>query len=259
MWGHNRGLRGALGLVSSGTILQGFLERVRGDIPVALATLIEGSGKVGSKMLLDPSGVVEGSFGDPEVDAAILLFTNELFPSQKSASLEVNGARIFVEVHIPPPRLVIVGAVHIAITLGQLAKELGFRVIVCDARERFATPERFPDVDELILGWPKEVLPQLQLDEFSFVVVVTHDAKLDNPALQAALQSPAPYVGALGSKKTHARRLKTLREAGVSEADLMRIHSPIGLKIGASSPQEIALATLAEVVAVRNRARSLPK
>ncbi len=259
MWGHDRGLRGAPGLVSSGAILQGFLARVQGDLPVALATLIEGAGNVGSKMLLDPSGVVEGSFGDPEVDAAILLFTNELFPSRKSASLEVNGARIFVAVHIPPPRLVIVGAVHIAITLGQLAKKLGFRVIVCDARERFATPERFPDVDELILGWPNEILPQLRLDEFSFVVVVTHDAKLDNPALQAALQSPAPYVGALGSKKTHARRLKALRKAGVSEADLMRIHSPIGLKIGASSPQEIALATLAEMVAVRNRVRSLPE
>ena len=242
-----------------GAILQGFLERVRGDCPVALATLVEGTGSVGSKMLLDPSGVVEGSFGDPEVDAAIRLFANELFPSRKSASLEVKGARIFVDVHVPPPRLVIVGAVHIAITLGRLAKELGFRVIVCDARGRFATPERFPDVDELILGWPNEVLPQLRLDEFSFVVVVTHDAKLDNPALQAALRSPAPYVGALGSKKTHARRLKALREAGVGEADLGRIHSPIGLEIGASSPQEIALATLAEVVAVRNRVRSLPE
>ena len=108
-------------------------------------------------------------------------------------------------------------------------------------------------MDELILGWPNEVLPKLALDEHSYVVVVTHDAKLDNPALEAALRSPAPYVGALGSRKTHARRLDALREAGVSESDLARIHSPIGLDLGARSPQEIALATLAEIVAVRNR------
>jgi xanthine dehydrogenase accessory factor len=160
---------------------------------------------------------------------------------------------VFVEVHLPAPRLIIVGAVHIAITLSRLARELGFKVVVCDARDRFATPERFPEVDELILGWPTEVIPRLRLDGFSYVVVVTHDDKLDNPALQAALASPAPYVGALGSKKTHQRRLTALREAGVEERDLERIHSPIGLDIGAQSPQEIALATLAEVVAVRNR------
>ena len=130
---------------------------------------------------------------------------------------------------------------------------------MCDARGRFATPERFPDVDELILGWPNEVLPQLRLDEFSFVVVVTHDAKLDNPALQAALRSPAPYVGALGSKKTHARRLKALREAGVGEADLGANPLSHRARDRRQLPQEIALATLAEVVAVRNRVRSLPE
>ena len=234
-------------------ILAGFLERVRADRPVALATRISGPAGLGSKVLLDPSGIVEGSFGDPQVDAVVAERAGGLFLSRKSGSIEVAGDRIFLEVHLPPPRLIIVGAVHIAITLSRLAKELGFRVVVCDARGRFATPDRFPDVDELILGWPNEVLPRLELDEFSFVVVVTHDAKLDNPALQAALASPAPYVGALGSKKTHARRLKALREAGVDEAALDRIHSPIGLEIGASSPQEIALATLSEVVAVRNR------
>ncbi len=254
---YDRGLRRAPELVSSSEVLQGFVDRIREGHPVALATLIEGTLGVGSKMLLDRFGVVDGSFDDPELDAAVQAFANELFASRRSASLEVDDKRIFIEVHLPPPRLIIVGAVHIAATLGRLAQELGFMVVVCDARGRFATPERFPDVDELILGWPNEVLPKLKLDEFSFVVVVTHDAKLDNPALQAALQSPAPYVGALGSKKTHARRLDALREAGVTESDLKRIHSPIGLDIGARSPQEIALATLAEVVAVRNRVGTL--
>ncbi len=238
--------------MSPGEVLQRFLEHIRRDRPVALATLIEGPDAVGSKMLLDRSGIIEGSFGDAEVDAEVESRAKEFFSSRQSGSFQVAKARIFVEVHVPAPRLIIVGAVHIAVTLSRMARELGFRTIVCDARDRFATPERFPDVDELILGWPNEILPNLQLDEFSFVVVATHDAKLDNPALHAALQSSAPYVGALGSKKTHARRVTALREAGVSEADLTRIHAPIGLEIGARSPQEIALATLAEVVAVRN-------
>ncbi len=237
--------------MSSG-VLDRFLEHIGANRPVALATLIEGPSGVGAKMLLEPGGIVAGSLGDSTTDEAVERFAIQGFSSGRSGSIEIGGARVFVEIHLPPPRLIIVGAVHIAITLGRLAKELGFRVIVCDARGRFATPERFPDVDELVLGWPNEVLPKLQLDEFSYVVVVTHDAKLDNPALKAALESPAPYVGALGSKKTHARRLRALREAGVSEADLQRIHSPIGLDIGAASPQEIALATLAEIVAVRN-------
>jgi xanthine dehydrogenase accessory factor len=135
---------------------------------------------------------------------------------------------------------------------------MGFRVVVCDARDRFATPDRFPEVDQLILGWPTEVLPKLALDEFSYVVVITHDPKFDNPALVAALRSPAPYVGALGSKRTHARRVKALREAGLGDSDIDRIHAPIGLDIGAVSPQEIALATMAEIIAAKNREDLLP-
>lgn len=235
------------------SVFEAFLEQIREGRPVALATVISGEKHVGSKMLLRPGESAHGSLGDAGVDAVVTRFGETLFRERRSASLDVGDSRVFVEVHFPAPRLIIVGAVHIAITLGRLAKELGFKVVVCDARDRFATPERFPGVDELILGWPTEVIPRLRLDEFSYLVVVTHDDKLDNPALQAALASPAPYVGALGSKKTHQRRLTALREAGVAERDLKRIHSPIGLDIGARSPQEIALATLAEVVAVRNR------
>lgn len=233
-----------------------FATRVREDRPVALATVIDGQGEPGAKLLLDPEGVVRGSLGDAEADAEVARLAKDLFASHRSASIDVAGSRIFVDVHSPAPRLVVVGAVHIATTLSRLARELGFRVVVCDARGRFATPERFPDVDELILGWPNEVLPKLGLDESSYVVVATHDAKLDNPALLAALRSPAPYIGALGSQKTHARRVKALREAGATEEDLARIHAPIGLDIGAGSTQEIALAILAEIVAVRNGVRA---
>lgn len=241
--------------MTSEGLFEEFADRVRADRPAALATVIEGADP-GAKLLLDPSGMVGGTLGDPATDHAVVELSKDFFATHRSGVVEVNGVRIFVDVHVPAPRLVIVGAVHIATTLGRLARELGFRVVVCDARGRFATPERFPDVDELVLGWPSEVLPKLSLDESSYVVVVTHDAKLDNPALMAALRSPAPYVGALGSKKTQARRVKALREAGATQEDLERIHAPIGLDIGAGSPQEIALAILAEIVAVRNAARA---
>jgi len=241
-------------VVTPGELFREFAEKVREGTPAALATLIEGPGRTGTRILVDQRGVPKGSFGDAELDRNVLARAVELLRKGASESFEVGAHRVFVEVHLPPPRVVIVGAVHIAVTLGRLAREMGFRVVVCDARDRFATPERFPEVDELILGWPNEVLPKLGLDEFSYVVVITHDAKFDNPALVAALRSPAPYVGALGSKRTHARRVKALHEAGISEVDIGRIHAPIGIEIGARTPQEIALATMAEIVSVRNRA-----
>ena len=244
--------------MTSRTVFQAFAEAVQKDRPVALATVLASDAEthpVGAKALMDRSGtVLEGTLGSDELEKLAGERTRTLFAERSSGTLQVEGTRVFLEVHLPPPRLVIVGAVHIAITLGRIARELGFRVVVCDARDRFATPDRFPDADELILGWPNEVLPRLALDEFSHVVVITHDAKFDNPALIAALESPAPYVGALGSSRTHARRVEALREAGVSEADIARIHAPIGLDIGARTPQEIALATMAEIVAVRNQA-----
>ncbi len=240
--------------MTSGGLFRTLVDRVQEDRPSAVATLIEGPGVVGAKMLVGPEGILEGGFGASTTDEAVREFAMRALAAGSSGTLEIDGSQIFVEVHAPLPRLVVVGAVHITVTLARLAREMGFRVVVCDARSRFATPERFPEVDELILGWPHEVLPKLCLDESSYVVVVTHDAKLDNPALTAALSSPAPYVGALGSKRTHARRVTALREAGVAEADLARIHAPIGLDIGAASPQEIALSIMAEIVAARRGA-----
>jgi len=252
---------------------EAFRAALRDGRPVAMATRISGPDRVGSRLLVEtfsgqnPAGTTAipaspdtspappawtGSLGDATLDSRIALRAHERLTEGRSEIVEDASGRIFLEVHSPPPRLVIVGAVHIAVTLARLARELGFSVVVTDARGRFATPDRFPDVDDLILGWPHEVLPSLALDEFSHVVVITHDAKIDNPALLAALRSPAPYIGALGSRRTHARRVAALREAGATEADITRIHSPIGLDIGARTPQEIALATMAEIVAVRN-------
>jgi xanthine dehydrogenase accessory factor len=238
--------------VNQAEVFREFIARGKALRPVAMATVVAGPSEIGSKLLLDRSGICGGSLGSAGLDEAVRDRTADFFEDRSSGTVEVGDTRVFIEVRLPPPRIVIVGAVHIAATLGRLARELGFRVVVSDARGRFATPERFPDVDELILGWPNEVLPRLELDEFSYVVVITHDAKLDNPALLAALSSPAPYVGALGSRRTHARRVKALQEAGASEADIRRIHAPIGLEIGARTPEEIALATLAEIVSVRN-------
>ncbi len=226
--------------------------------PGALVTRISGEA-IGARMFVgtgDGGSPAQqaGTLGDRELDGRLTAVASRGLAEGRSALVEEGGDRYFVEVHLPPPRLVIVGAVHIAITLGRIARELGFRVVVTDARGRFATPERFPDVDELILGWPHEVLPRLALDRWSHVVVITHDAKIDNPALLAALRSPAPYIGALGSRRTHARRVEALRANGATDEEIARIRTPIGLDIGARTPQEIALATMAEIVAVRNGA-----
>jgi xanthine dehydrogenase accessory factor len=160
---------------------------------------------------------------------------------------------VLIEVYPSPQHLVIVGAVHTAIPLTTCAKELGFRVTIVDPRSAFATLERFGHADALVIAWPDEALPTLRLDRSTYVAVLTHDPKLDNPAVRVALQYPVRYVGALGSPKTQAKRKQVLRDEGVSEADLQRIHGPIGLKINAKTPAEIAVAILAEIVAVRRQ------
>jgi xanthine dehydrogenase accessory factor len=164
----------------------------------------------------------------------------------KSGLVEAEGARVFLELHLPPPRLVITGAVHVSQALAPMAKLLGYDVTIVDPRTAFATPARFPDV-ALVAEWPDTALKKLGLDHWTALVALTHDPKIDEPALAAALASRCFYVGALGSKKTHARRVESLRKRGVTEEALARIHAPIGLAIGASSPPEIALAILAEI------------
>ncbi len=157
-----------------------------------------------------------------------------------------DGRRVFLTVHVPPPRLVAVGAVHISQALAPMARLLGYDVTIVDPRTAFASPERFPDVP-LIAEWPDVALPPLNVDRYTAFVALTHDPKIDDPALLHAFARECFYIGALGSKKTHARRLDRLKGQGVSDADLARIHAPIGLSIGAVSPPEIAVSIMAEI------------
>jgi xanthine dehydrogenase accessory factor len=166
--------------------------------------------------------------------------------SGKSGMEEAGGARIFLTVHVPPPRLVVTGAVHISQALAPMARMLGYDVTIVDPRTAFASIERFPEV-KVIAEWPDAALPPLNIDRYTAFVALTHDPKIDDPALLHALQRDCFYIGALGSKKTHARRVERLKAQGVSDADIARIHAPIGLPIGAVSPAEIAVAIMAEV------------
>ena len=168
--------------------------------------------------------------------------------SGKSGMEETPQGRVFLTVHVPPPRLVITGAVHISQALAPVAKLLGYDVTIVDPRTAFASPERFPDV-KVVAQWPDEALPPLGIDRYTAFVALTHDPKIDDPALLHALARDCFYIGALGSKKTHARRVDRLKAQGISEAAIARIHAPIGLAIGAVSPPEIAVAIMGDVTA----------
>jgi xanthine dehydrogenase accessory factor len=166
--------------------------------------------------------------------------------SGKSGTVEADGKHCFLELHLPPPRMVITGAVHVSQTLAPMAKMLAYDVTIVDPRTAFATPERFPDV-RLLAQWPDQALPRIGLDHWTAFVALTHDPKIDEPAIEAALRANCFYIGALGSKKTHARRAEHLRARGLADEAIARIHAPIGLSIGAASPAEIAVAILAEI------------
>jgi xanthine dehydrogenase accessory factor len=166
----------------------------------------------------------------------------------KSGMEETAQGRVFLTVHVPSARLVVTGAVHISQALAPIAQLLGYDVTIVDPRTAFASPERFPDV-KVIAEWPDVALPPLGVDRYTAFIALTHDPKIDDPALAHALLRDCFYIGALGSKKTHARRLDRLKAGGISEAALARIHAPIGLPIGAVSPPEIAVAIMAEITA----------
>ena len=166
--------------------------------------------------------------------------------TSKSGMEETAEGRVFLTVYVPAPQLVITGAVHISQALAPIGKLLGYDVTIVDPRTAFASPERFPDV-KVIAEWPDTALPPLNVDRYTAFVALTHDPKIDDPALLHALARDCFYIGALGSRKTHARRLERLKAQGVSDADLARIHAPIGLDIGAVSPAEIAVAIIAQV------------
>ncbi len=222
---------------------------------VALATILAGP-RQGNKLFVWPDGRTQGELGSAELTEQVVRYAVDRLaahdPGRTMFEANNEAVEVFVEVLSPLPRLIVVGAVHIAIPLVAFAKTLGFRTIVVDARSAFATRERFPHADELTVEWPSTAMAKLGLDEASYVVVVTHDDKLDIPALQAALGSSARYVGILGSKTTHAKRIQALKQLGVTDEQLARIHAPIGLDMGAVGPEEIALSIMSEVVAVRH-------
>lgn len=175
------------------------------------------------------------------------------FRSGKSGLAEIDGPELFLNVHVPPPRLVVIGAVHISQALAPMAKIAGFDMMVIDPRTAFATEERFADV-ALHAEWPEDVLKTRPLDAYTALAALTHDPKIDDYPLAAALRAGCFYVGALGSRKTHAKRVDRLKESGLTDAELGRIHAPIGLDIAAASPAEIAVATLAQIIeALRKR------
>jgi xanthine dehydrogenase accessory factor len=210
-------------------------------------TVIRGPA-MGREVLIHENGTSSGSVGDRWDKKAFELANATLSKGKSQRGEWDEETEVFLELISPPPTLVAVGGVHITVALMLLAKTLGFRTIVIDPRSAWGNVERFPNVDRLIQAWPQEAFQQIRLTRSSAVVMLTHDAKLDDPALKIALNSPAFYVGALGSRVTNAKRGARLLEAGMSESQLSNLHAPIGLDIGAETPEEIALAIMAEVV-----------
>jgi xanthine dehydrogenase accessory factor len=222
------------------------------DGRAALVTVLEG-GDVGAKLLVLADGGTSGGLGDAELDAAAVEAAEELMWAERSELREVGEVSLFVDVTAPAPRLVIFGAVDYAAALCRLARAAGWRPFVCDPRSQFATAQRFPEAEEVLAAWPEQAFARLGgIDRATYIAVLTHDPKLDDAALEIALRSDAPYVGAMGSRRAQAQRRERLLAAGMDEELLARIAAPIGLDLGAVTPEETALSIMSEVVAVRN-------
>jgi len=159
---------------------------------------------------------------------------------------------IFVDVHLPPPHLIIIGGAHVAMPLHKIAKTLGFRVTLVDPRSTFASSERFPQVDTILHQYPDDALDALKLDQHTYMAVLAHDPKIDDPALLAAFETDIPYIGVMSSRRSHQDRIHRLRDKGISDEQLARLHTPIGLPIGSKTPEEIALSIISEMIAVKN-------
>jgi len=221
----------------------------------AIVTRLDGPG---GKLLVLDDGATEGTLGDAFLDQRFAAEAREAMTAGKSRTLFLENVRAFAEVFAPPSTLVVVGASHVAMPLVTLARTLGFRTIVVDGRPRFATKERFPDVDDLRIGVPSEVVQQVPLIATTALVLVAHDYKYDLPVLKHALGTPVGYIGLLGSSRRGAAILNLLREDGVAEDALRRVRVPIGLDLGAQSAPEIALSILAEALATHRNASGMP-
>lgn len=233
-----------------------FAEAAREGGRAALVTVVradDGGPPVGARMLVQADGEAKGSLGDEQLDRAAVAQAEELMWAERSELREHAGVGLFVDVVAPPPRLIVVGAVDFAGALCRMARAAGWRPYVIDPRGRFATPERFPDAQEIVVAWPSEAFARLGgIDRATYIAVLTHDPKLDDDALTAALDSEAPYIGAMGSRRAQAVRRERLLAAGVPEEKLDRVAAPIGLDLGGLTSEETALSIMAEIVAVRN-------
>jgi xanthine dehydrogenase accessory factor len=249
------------------TLYETLRDCLRTASPAGLATIVSGPG-TGSKLLVRPGHDAIGTLGDPELDRVATRDAmaeleagrtgtrhygprGETIPADETSTATIS---VFVESFAPPPTMVIFGAVDFTAALAKVAKVLGYRVIVCDAREVFATPRRFPMADEIIVDWPNRVLDRVGpgLGTRDAVCVLTHDPKFDVPAIQGALRSRVGYIGVMGSRKTHQKRTDRLAEVGITDAtDLARLHAPIGLDLGARTPEETAVSICAEIIAAR--------
>jgi xanthine dehydrogenase accessory factor len=222
------------------------------DGRAALVTVISGS-ELGAKLLVRADGSTEGALGSEELDRAGLSAAEELLWAERSETRECGETLLFVDVVAPAPRLVVFGAVDYSAALCRLARAAGWRSYVCDPRSQFATPARFPEAEEVIAAWPEEAFARIGgIDRATYIAVLTHDPKLDDAALSLALRSEAAYVGAMGSRRAQAQRRERLLAAGLEEELIDRVAAPIGLDLGALTPEETALSIMAEVVAVRH-------
>jgi xanthine dehydrogenase accessory factor len=221
----------------------------------AVVTRLDGGG---AKLLVLDDGTVESSLGDPGLDERFTAEARDAMTRRTSRTMVLEGVRAFVEVFAPAALLLVVGASHVAMPLVSLARVLGYRTVVLDGRPRFATPERFPDVDELKIGVPSELVGEYALTPATALVLVAHDYKYDLPVLRHALATDAGYIGMLGSSRRGTAMLKLLQEDGIADAQLQRVRVPIGLDLGARSAPEIALAIMAEIQAVRGGGSGQP-
>lgn len=227
--------------------------------PAAFGQHTPGEGAVPEpELIVHDDGRLEGTLGDAALDAQLVEQAEAALKRGQSRTVELGDRSLFVEVFPVRPRLVVVGAVEVARSLVRLARELGFETVVIDGRASFATAERFPDVDRLVIGWPDEVADDIGLGPNDAVAVLTHDVKFDEPAIVEALRRGCRYVGAVGSKKTQGDRRQRLLEAGVVPDELARLRGPVGLDLGGRQPAETALAILAEVVAERYGGSGVP-
>ncbi|WP_055494210.1 XdhC/CoxI family protein [Streptomyces sp. TP-A0356] len=225
----------------------------------ALARIVDGPPELlGRALLVRSEGLPEGSLGGgPELDRTAAAEARALLDAGRTDSVTVGAdgglcgqpVTLLVESSVPPPRMIVFGAVDFAAALVRVGRFLGYRVTVCDARPTFATSARFPEADEVVVGWPHRYLESTEVDGRTVLCVLTHDVKFDVPLLQRALRLPVAYVGAMGSRRTHQDRVRRLREAGVTGPELDRLHSPIGLDLGGRTPEETALSIGAEIVA----------